>query len=106
MYKNAITNELFLTVAVRLHQRTRGVNEYLSWARRSWDWLDRSGMVDARGLINDGLDPSCKGVVPSTYWTYNQGVILGGLVDLADSTGTPRCSTGPRPSPTPPSPPW
>ena len=55
-YKNAITNELFLTLAARLHQRVpadRG--RYRDWALREWDWLHASGMIGRSGLVNDGL---------------------------------------------------
>ncbi len=91
MYKNAIPNELFLEVAARLHLRTPGDGadggdtSYLAWAQREWAWFDASGMINAQNLVNDGL-ASCVNNGETT-WTYNQGVILGGLVDLAASTG-------------------
>jgi predicted alpha-1,6-mannanase (GH76 family) len=85
-YKNAITNELFLTLAALLHQRTRGDREYLSWALRDWDWLTSRGLIGPAGLINDGLTVDCVSNGGIT-WTYNQGVVLGGLAALYDSTG-------------------
>jgi predicted alpha-1,6-mannanase (GH76 family) len=88
-YKNAIPNELFLTLAARLHQRTpgdSGPRSYLAWARREWEWFAASGMIDGRGLVNDGLTPTCQNNAGVT-WTYNQGVILGGLVALYEITG-------------------
>jgi predicted alpha-1,6-mannanase (GH76 family) len=88
-YKNAITNELFLTVAVRLHLRTpndRGTGSYLEWAQRSWKWFQASGMINRQNLVNDGLNNACQNNQDIT-WTYNQGVILGGLVDLYQATG-------------------
>lgn len=90
-YKNAITNELFLTVAVRLHQRTpndQGEDSYLIWAQRTWNWFQQSGMINANHLVNDGLNDNCQNNGQTT-WTYNQGVILGGLVDLAKTTRDP-----------------
>ena len=37
-YKNAITSELFLTLAALLHQRTPGEQGgYLTWAQRAWE---------------------------------------------------------------------
>jgi predicted alpha-1,6-mannanase (GH76 family) len=85
-YKNAITTELFLTLAAVLHQRTPGDQEYLAWARRSWDWLQARGLIGPDGLINDGLTGDCANNGGPT-WTYNQGVILGGLAVLHDVTG-------------------
>jgi predicted alpha-1,6-mannanase (GH76 family) len=85
-YKNAITNELFLALAARLHQRGAGSGEYLDWARREWDWFRARGLVGANGLVNDGLDASCQNNGGQT-WTYNQGVVLGGLAALHEITG-------------------
>jgi predicted alpha-1,6-mannanase (GH76 family) len=85
-YKNAIANELFMSVAAGLHLRTSSI-EYLDWARRSWDWFEASGMRNAEGLINDGLRDCVNNGL--TTWTYNQGVILGGLVALHHATRDP-----------------
>ncbi len=85
-YKNAITNELFLTLAARLHQRCEDTGEYLEWARREWDWFAARGLVGEAGLVNDGLDKACQNNNGQT-WTYNQGVILGGLAALYEITG-------------------
>jgi predicted alpha-1,6-mannanase (GH76 family) len=87
-YKNAITNELFLTLAARLHQRVPGDGSYLTWALREWEWLHGSGMIGPGGLVNDGLTPACV-VNQGITWTYNQGVILGGLCGLHEITGDP-----------------
>jgi predicted alpha-1,6-mannanase (GH76 family) len=88
-YKNAIPNELFLTVAIRLHQRTPGNSgplSYFFWATNEWAWFKASGMINAQNLVNDGLNGSCQNNGQTT-WTYNQGVILGGLTDLYKVTG-------------------
>jgi len=85
-YKNAITNELFLTLAALLHQRVPGDQSYLSWAQRAWQWFSSSGLIGPDGLVNDGLTPACQNN-GSTTWTYNQGVILGGLAALFEITG-------------------
>ena len=89
VYKNAITNELFFAVAARLHLRTpgdRGPGSYLEWAQRTWGWFKKSGMINRDHLVNDGLSDACKNN-GKTIWTYNQGVILGALVDLYKATG-------------------
>jgi predicted alpha-1,6-mannanase (GH76 family) len=86
-YKNAIANELFLAVAVRLHRLSPAAGSYyLDWARREWDWFSATGMIGPGGLVNDGLTPDCRNNGKPTY-TYNQGVILGGLGDLYEITG-------------------
>lgn len=88
IYKNAITNELFLSVAARLHLRTKGDSgpgSYLDWAQRTWNWFKSSGMINSKNLVNDGLNDACQNN-GKTVWTYNQGVILGGLVDLYKAT--------------------
>ena len=85
-YKNAITNELFLTLAALLHQRSPGDQGYLSWAQREWEWFGASGLIGPGGLVNDGLTAACQNN-GGTTWTYNQGVILGGLAALFEITG-------------------
>jgi predicted alpha-1,6-mannanase (GH76 family) len=85
-YKNAITNELFLTLAARLARRVPGNQDYRDWALRAWDWLHASGMIGPNGLVNDGLNAACENNQGIT-WTYNQGVILGGLAALHELTG-------------------
>jgi predicted alpha-1,6-mannanase (GH76 family) len=85
-YKNAITNELFLTLAALLSQRVPGNRAYLDWAVRTWEWLHASGLIGPAGLVNDGLTPACANN-QGTTWTYNQGVILGGLAALHELTG-------------------
>lgn len=87
-YKNAITNELFLTIAARLHQRTpgdTGSGSYLDWALKEWTWFSGSGLINSSNLINDGLQNCANN--GETTWTYNQGIILGGLTDLYSITG-------------------
>lgn len=87
-YKNAITNELLLTAATRLYLAT-GQEAYRDWALRIWGWFAASGMIGPDGLINDGLDAQCRNNGKPRY-TYNQGVLLGGLDDLTAITGDPQ----------------
>ena len=91
-YKNAIANELFLSVAAHLANRSSGPlrKQYLRWGNREWKWFEATGMINAKGLVNDGLDKARTVAGPRsctnngrTTWTYNQGVVLGGLVELA-----------------------
>jgi predicted alpha-1,6-mannanase (GH76 family) len=85
-YKNAITNEQFLTLAALLYQRSPGERDYLEWALRTWAWIRGSGLIGPHGLVNDGLTAACVNNGRTT-WTYNQGVILGGLAALHEITG-------------------
>lgn len=98
-YKNAIPNELFLTIAARLHQRIAGDvasggggpenRSYIDWANKEWQWFKSSGMINSSHLVNDGLEidgRTCHNNGQNT-WTYNQGVILGGLTDMYKITG-------------------
>ena len=84
-YKNAITNELFVTLAALLHQRSPG-GGYLTWAQRGWEWFSARGFIGPAGLVNDGITLACQNN-GATTWTYNQGVILGGLAALSEITG-------------------
>jgi predicted alpha-1,6-mannanase (GH76 family) len=91
-YKNAIANELFLSVAAHLANRVAPADRagYLAWANKEWAWFQQSGMINSQNLINDGLDLStCKNNGQNT-WSYNQGVILGGLVELNRAQKSPQ----------------
>lgn len=84
-YKNAIPNELFLSVAAHLAARAQTPEaraSYLHWALREWSWFRHSGMIESNHLVSDGLTTACRDN-HKTEWTYNQGVILGGLTQLA-----------------------
>jgi predicted alpha-1,6-mannanase (GH76 family) len=45
-------------------------------------------MIGPTGLVNDGLTAGCQNN-GGTTWTYNQGVVLGGLAALCELTGDP-----------------
>jgi len=74
-----------LTLATLLYQFDPTNSTYLAWAQKEWQWFEASGMINQQSLINDGLDNNCKNN-GGTPWTYNQGVILGGLANLATFT--------------------
>jgi predicted alpha-1,6-mannanase (GH76 family) len=91
-YKNAIANELFLAVAAKLASLSTDPQKragYLDWAQREWKWFSASGMINADNLVNDGLDAACHNNKRTT-WSYNQGVILGGLTVLSKQSGDPK----------------
>ena len=85
-YKNAITNELAVSNAAVLHKAT-GEQRYLDQALAQWSWFNSSGMLNHKtGAICDGLGIDdktfkCTGSGGTSY-TYNQGVIIGGLSHL------------------------
>jgi predicted alpha-1,6-mannanase (GH76 family) len=86
-YNAAISNELFLSVAAHLANRMDNNNKdyFLNWAKKQWEWFQKSGLINPEWNINDGLDmQTCqnnKGIV----WSYNQGVILGALAELSNA---------------------
>jgi predicted alpha-1,6-mannanase (GH76 family) len=84
--KNAIQNELFIKLAAGLHNSIPGDTKYLAQAIEVWDWFNATGFINAEGLINDGITNECKNN-GATTWSYNQGVIVGGLVQLFKATG-------------------
>jgi predicted alpha-1,6-mannanase (GH76 family) len=93
-YKNAIANELYLAVAAALANRAGSAAQrsgYLQVATAQWGWFRQSGMINAQGTINDGLvihhgNGTCSNN-GATAWSYNQGVIIGALVELHRATG-------------------
>lgn len=93
--KNAIENELFLAVAASLANRSSTPEQrqkYLAWAEKEWVWFHDSGMINGEHLINDGLnlsDPAHCTNNGGNTWTYNQGVILGALVELNKAAPDP-----------------
>lgn len=85
----AISNELFLSVGAHLANRVGDSEKehYRNWAIMEWDWFHGSGIINSDNVINDDIDQiTCKNS-GKTVWTYNQGVILGGLAELAKATG-------------------
>jgi predicted alpha-1,6-mannanase (GH76 family) len=93
-YKNAIANELYLSVAASLANRATSATNtkayYLDIAQKEWTWFRNSGMINAQNQINDGLNINSDGSCTNNggnAWSYNQGVVLGGLVELAKATG-------------------
>ncbi|KAK3900453.1 glycoside hydrolase [Staphylotrichum tortipilum] len=84
-YKNAIANQLYMKLAASLHNRIANDTLYLSRAKTAWSWLQESGMINSENLFNDGLAMDSDGTCFNNnlpVWTYNQGVILGALVEL------------------------
>ena len=88
-YKNAISNELYLKLTASLHNNIPNDKFYLSRALQEWEWFKASGMINSANLVNDGLSTQGTTCINNggTTYTYNQGVILGGLAQLYIATG-------------------
>lgn len=61
--------------------------EYLDAAVSGWNWYDNTGLINDDNLVNDGPGDDCKGDPNSGVYTYNQGVIISALVELASAAG-------------------
>ncbi|KFZ24108.1 hypothetical protein V502_01416 [Pseudogymnoascus sp. VKM F-4520 (FW-2644)] len=92
---NAIENELYLSAAAKLANRkpsSPSGGYYFNEAIKAYEWFFKSGMINNEFLINDGLTADCKNNGAAT-WSYNQGVILGGLTELSWSSGDAKYTT-------------
>ncbi|GAA1663348.1 hypothetical protein GCM10009765_11070 [Fodinicola feengrottensis] len=87
-YKNAITNGLYVRLAAALHNRLLADTTWLGRAIAGWNWFSASGMINASGLVNDGIDSGCHNN-GGTVWTYNQGLAMGAALELWRATGDP-----------------
>ncbi|WP_448100992.1 glycoside hydrolase family 76 protein [Luteibacter jiangsuensis] len=87
-YKNAITNGLWIRLTAELHNRIPGDTLWLSRSQTAWQWFQGSGMINANGLVNDGLTNACTNN-GQNVWTYNQGLAIGGGLELWRATRDP-----------------
>ena len=88
-YKNAVTNGLFIRLTAELHNRIPGDKVWLARSRTAWAWFQGSGMINATGLVNDGLTSTCTNN-GQTVWTYNQGLAIGAGLELWRATKDPQ----------------
>jgi predicted alpha-1,6-mannanase (GH76 family) len=87
-YVASISNELYLAVAASLANRAPpSLADYTTLAKVEAKWIiNISGLLNSNNTLNDGIDiKTCQPT--GTVFTYNQGVILGGLVELSKATG-------------------
>lgn len=84
-YIAAISNELYLAVGASLANRVPSGEKahYQDLAQMEWNWIWESGLINSDMLINDGIDKTTCKNKGDTTWTYNQGVVLAGLSELA-----------------------
>ncbi|KAM3566806.1 hypothetical protein ARSEF4850_000224 [Beauveria asiatica] len=105
MYKNAITNELYIAGSIAMYQhfpgdRLNGTGSrdprHLQAAKDGYQWLMNVNMTNSQGLFVDGFhinrnipgNTKCDERDEMVY-TYNQGVILTGNRGLFSVTGDP-----------------
>lgn len=90
-YKGTISNELTLLLAARLQLADTGPvlgKSCLQWAIDIWNWMLSQDLINENGLVQDGIsnrNGHCH--INPRVWTYNQGVILAGLVYVSELTG-------------------
>ncbi len=85
-YKNAVTNALYVRMTAELHDRISGDTAWLGRATTAWTWFRGSGLINASGLVNDGLTSGCANN-GQTVWSYNQGLAIGAAVEMYRATG-------------------
>ncbi|KAL7968238.1 glycoside hydrolase family 76 protein [Trichoderma sp. SZMC 28014] len=101
-YKNAITNELYVSASISMYQYLNNGTAvdkdpfHLQAAVEGYKWLKGSNMTNSQGLFVDGfhIDRKKPGNVEcdvrdEMVYTYNQGVLLTGQRGLWDVTGSP-----------------
>ncbi|MEV4704343.1 glycoside hydrolase family 76 protein [Actinoplanes sp. NPDC049316] len=87
-YKNAVTIGLYVRLAAALHNRLPGDTAWRDRAVAGWNWYARSGLINASGLVNDGLTGSCANNGQTVY-TYNQGLAIGAALEVYRAAGDP-----------------
>ena len=81
--RNTITTAPAAELAVQLYRITGNV-QYLQFAETAYNWV-RTCLLQSNGLYADHIRP--HGVVDPTFWSYNQGVMIGAGTLLYQSTG-------------------
>ena len=84
-YKNTISNGCFFNMAARLARYT-GNTTYVEQAKKSWDWIGRVGLMEARDdgyHFYDGSDDRLNCTDANhIQWSYNAGVYMYGAAML------------------------
>ncbi|PGH06117.1 hypothetical protein AJ80_08223 [Polytolypa hystricis UAMH7299] len=87
-YKNTISNGCFFNLASRLALYTNN-RTYADWADKTWDWMDRIGLMTKEYQFLDGSD-DLKNCTDwnRIQWSYNAGVFLHGAAAMYNFTGS------------------
>ena len=81
-YKNTPANAPAVILAARLYQ-VFGDAKDLEWAKRIYHWLIDHLVDQETGFVWDGMNRSGDGTIDKDWkYTYNQGVFIGGAVEL------------------------
>jgi hypothetical protein len=81
--RNTCANGPAAALAVRLYETTRD-EDFLEWASRIYGWTRRA-LLTPGGLYADRITPD--GALTPTFWSYNQGTMIGSGVLVARSSG-------------------
>jgi uncharacterized protein YyaL (SSP411 family) len=81
--RNTVTTANVALLGLRLYAATHRA-DYLTWSQRLLGWVDRC-MLGQDDLYWDHI--ALDGTVDKTYWSYNQGLVIGALVELYAITG-------------------
>lgn len=81
--RNTITTAPAAELAVQLYKIT-GDSHYLQFAETAYNWV-RTCLLQANNLYADHIRP--HGVIDRTFWSYNQGVMIGAGTLLYQATG-------------------
>lgn len=88
-YEASIANELYFETASALANRVQNPQtDYRRYAQDNLDWFMNAGLITNANVITDGItEDNC--MPGGAVFTYNQGVILGGLIEFARLTNDP-----------------
>lgn len=80
--RNTVTDGPGAELAVQLYRAT-GKAEYLQFAEKAYEWV-RHCLYEANGLYADHI--GAHGAVDDSFWSYNQGSMIGAGVLLFQAT--------------------
>ena len=84
-YVASIANSLLLVVSAKLFELTR-MPHYLQMAELLWRWMLETVVDSQTKLVHDGIEAFNNCTLRTTYWSYNQGVLIAGLAALYTAT--------------------
>jgi hypothetical protein len=76
--RNTVTTANAALLGLRLYKATHTAS-YLTWSKRLLGWVDEC-MLGTDDLYSDHI--ALDGTIDETHWSYNQGLLIGSLVEL------------------------